>query len=263
MWLGDFPSGFTTVPIFFTTHEASGEPVAPLSAFEAADVRLYKNGSATERTSQAGWTMTSPFDTITGLHRLLIDLSDNTDAGFYAAGSVYTAVLSPDETVDGIAVVKTIGQFGIDLTGTFARLGAPAGASVSADLAAVKADTAAILVDTGTTLDGRIPAALVGGRMDASVGAMAANVITAAAMAADAGAEIADAFLDRDMSTGTDSGSTTVRTPRQALRGIRNKSSIAAGTLTVTKEDDATTSWTAAVTTAAGNPISAIDPAGP
>ena len=35
----------------------------------------------------------------------------------------------------------------------FARLGAPAGASVSADVAAVKADSAAILTDTGTTLD--------------------------------------------------------------------------------------------------------------
>jgi hypothetical protein len=38
----------------------------------------------------------------------------------------------------------------------FARLGSPAGASVSADVAAVKVDTAAILVDTGTTLDGKI-----------------------------------------------------------------------------------------------------------
>ena len=36
------------------------------------------------------------------------------------------------------------------------KLGAPAGASVSADIAAVKTDTAAILVDTGTTLDGNI-----------------------------------------------------------------------------------------------------------
>ncbi len=35
---------------------------------------------------------------------------------------------------------------------SYARLGAPAGASVSADVAAIKADTAAILVDTGTTL---------------------------------------------------------------------------------------------------------------
>lgn len=46
---------------------------------------------------------------------------------------------------------------------------------------ALEATAQSILTDTGTTLDGRIPAALVGGRMDASVGAMAADVITAAA----------------------------------------------------------------------------------
>jgi hypothetical protein len=38
---------------------------------------------------------------------------------------------------------------------------------------------AAILVDTGTTLDGRIPAALVGGRMDANVGAISADATAA------------------------------------------------------------------------------------
>jgi hypothetical protein len=36
---------------------------------------------------------------------------------------------------------------------SFARLGAPAGVSVSADVAAVKSDTGEILTDTGTTLD--------------------------------------------------------------------------------------------------------------
>jgi hypothetical protein len=74
----------------------------------------------------------------------------------------------------------------------------------------------------------------------------------------------ADALLDRDMATGADSGSSSVRTPRQALRFLRNKWSIAAGTLTVTKENDTTTSWTAALTTdAAAEPVTASDPAGP
>jgi hypothetical protein len=76
--------------------------------------------------------------------------------------------------------------------------------------------------------------------------------------------ENADALLDRDMSTGADSGSTTVRTPRQALRFLRNKWSIAGSTLTVTKENDSTASWTAAVTgTSGADPITASDPAGP
>jgi hypothetical protein len=75
---------------------------------------------------------------------------------------------------------------------------------------------------------------------------------------------VADAILDRDMSTGADSGSPTVRTVRQALRVLRNKISVAAGTMTVAKEDDSTTSWTAAVTTTVGaDPVTGIDPAGP
>jgi hypothetical protein len=70
-----------------------------------------------------------------------------------------------------------------------AKLGTPAGASISADIAAVKAQTAAIETDT-QDLQARTPAALVGGRMDASVGAMAANVMTAAAAAADLTTEL-------------------------------------------------------------------------
>jgi hypothetical protein len=76
--------------------------------------------------------------------------------------------------------------------------------------------------------------------------------------------EIADAILDRDMAIGVDSGSSTVRTPRQALRAARNKVEIAAGTMTVFKENDSTSSWTAAVTgTAGADPITLIDPVGP
>ncbi len=192
----------TTVRFKFTTHASSGAAVAPSSAFEAADVRIYKDDSATERSSVAGITMTSPFDSVVGLHHVSIDLTDNTDAGFYAAGSTYEAVLVPDETVDSVAVVRVLARWEIgrpqtdvrqwnntavpaentagypivtvkDGTGTgeintnagkvvgvelvdvlttytgntvqtgdsFARLGLPAGASVSADIAAIEAQT--------------------------------------------------------------------------------------------------------------------------
>lgn len=73
---------------------------------------------------------------------------------------------------------------------------------------------------------------------------------------------IADALLDRDMSTGSDSGSATIRTVRQALRFLRNKWSISGSTLTVTKEDDTTTSWTGTLTTDSGaDPVTGQDPA--
>jgi hypothetical protein len=113
MYYGSFNTG-STIYFYFTTHAQTGAAIAPSSAFEVADFKLYKNGSATERSSQAGWTITSPFDSITGLHQLAIDTSDNTDAGFYAAGAEYTLVLSPDETVDSLSVVKVIGHFSLE-----------------------------------------------------------------------------------------------------------------------------------------------------
>lgn len=73
---------------------------------------------------------------------------------------------------------------------------------------------------------------------------------------------VADALLDRDMSTGADSGSPTVRTVRQALRFLRNKWSVSGVTMTVTKEDDTAASWTTTVgTTPGANPITSSDPA--
>lgn len=72
--------------------------------------------------------------------------------------------------------------------------------------------------------------------------------------------ELADAILDRDMATGTDSGSSTVRTVRQALRALRNRFTVSGGTATFYKEDDATVSHTAVVT---GTPaVTEANPAG-
>lgn len=60
----------------------------------------------------------------------------------------------------------------------YSRLGAPVGASISADIAGVQSDT--------DNIQTRLPTSLVSGRIDASVGAMANDVVTAAAIAADA-----------------------------------------------------------------------------
>jgi hypothetical protein len=67
----------------------------------------------------------------------------------------------------------------------------------------------------------------------------------------------ADALLKRDMSAVT--GEAT-RSPLNALRWLRNKWSYSSGTMTVTKEDDTTTAWTATVTQTAGNPVTGVDP---
>lgn len=71
--------------------------------------------------------------------------------------------------------------------------------------------------------------------------------------------ENADALLNRDMAAGTD---TNARSPRNALRFLRNKWSITGTTLTVTKEDDTAAAWTSTVATSAGaDPVVGNDPA--
>ena len=294
--LGNVPANSTLYIPFASYGKTNGESIT-LTGLAVTDIEIYKNGSVTQRASDAGYALLDTdgidFDGLTGIHGFSVDLSDNTDASFYAVGSFYWVVVSSvtidSQTVNFIAATFRIvaaeaiagkpkvdvdawlgtaaatptvaGVPEVDLTHVAGattnvaalatnvdailtdtadmqpKLGTPAGASVSADIAAVKVDTAATLADTGT--DGVV------------ISSTTAN-------------QIADAFLNRDMSTGTDSGSTTVRTPRQALRALRNKSAVAASTLTVYKEDDSTASWTAAVTgTAGADPITAIDPAGP
>lgn len=111
-------SSRTHVGFCFTSHAGTGAAVAPSSAFEAADLLIYRAAdgaafSATQRNSTNGITMTSPFDSVVGLHNVDIDLTDNSDAGFYASGYRYMVVLSPDETVDSVSVVRVLAYFDI------------------------------------------------------------------------------------------------------------------------------------------------------
>ena len=88
------------------------------------------------------------------------------------------------------------GYIDTEVGAIYNRIGAPAGASIAADIAAVQADA--------DDIQTRLPAALVSGRIDASVGAMAANVLTASAIATDAitaGKIAADAIGASELAT--------------------------------------------------------------
>ncbi len=247
-----------------------------------------------------------------------------------AAATPMEFILTPQSPIDGVqlapvthtsAVIPTVTTVGTLTTytgntpqtgDTYARLGAPAGASVSADVALVKVDTAASKVKTdflpsatagsaggvfiagsnaattanitgnltgnvtgsvasvtaGVTVTtnndktgyavgvgGIASTAFAAGAIDSS--AIAANAIGASELAQDAAQEIADEILNRNLAGG---GSGNTRNVRNALRAIRNKVSIAAGTLTVCEEDDTTPAWIAAVATTPGDPLSSIDP---
>jgi hypothetical protein len=74
---------------------------------------------------------------------------------------------------------------------------------------------------------------------------------------------IANAVWNQDMSKITDSGTSTVRTPLQAIRPLRNQVQIDTGSGIVYKEDDSTTAWTFTTETDTGAiPVKTINPAG-
>jgi hypothetical protein len=123
-------------------------------------------------------------------------------------------------------------------------------------------EIAAIVVSTGTT----IPAALtvIDDLLDTEVAAIKAKTDLIPAAPAAVGdiptaTQNADALLNRNMSAVSD---TNARSPLNALRALRNKVDSAGGVLTVKKEDDSTTAWTATLTSDVGaEPIIGIDPA--
>lgn len=337
-YLGDFPTG-QTIYIPFHTFD-SNDPTASvtISGLALADIKVYKDGGVTQRSSTAGFTLLDTdgidFDALTGIHGISIDTSDNTDPGFWAAGSDYWVIID-SITVDAATVRfiaatfsidnrgllrPTTAQRTLDVTATGAAgidWGNVENQSTSVDLSA----TSTNLVDTCTTNTDMVAAAPTAAQnADAvwdelqsahvtagSFGVIASEIAdilvdTAQIGAAGAGltaipwnaawdaevqsevtdalnaydpptkaemdtgfaavptaTENADALLNRDMSAVSD---TTARSPLNALRFLRNKWSVSGTTLTVTKEDDSTSAWTATVTTdATADPITGNDPA--
>jgi hypothetical protein len=128
--------------------------------------------------------------------------------------------------------------------------------------AAVATPTQAGVPEVDLTYIGGVAQASTSAQVGVHVVTMAADAISAAAITSSAVSAVADGLLNRDMSVGADSGSSAVRTPRQALRFLRNKWAVDGSTVTVMKEDDTTASWTAVLTASSGAvPITGADPA--
>jgi hypothetical protein len=113
-YLGDFV-GTETLVFLLNTYGASNESIT-LSGLAVTDIEIYKGSSMTQRSSDAGYTLLDTdgidLDGVTGIHGFSVDLSNNTDAGFFSAGSDYFVVLSA-VTVNSQTVNKIAGRFSI------------------------------------------------------------------------------------------------------------------------------------------------------
>lgn len=226
-YVGNRATGSTISKKFVTLNGSD----VPTTLAGSPVLSVYKDSDLTEST--AGVTLTADFDGVTGLNNVVIDTS--TDTVFYAAGSDFDVVIAAG-TVDGSSVVGTpvlsFSLGGVPIDGTSFDPSA---------LTAIQGE-----VNTALTL---FPAA--------KVADVAAVIAAIDALNDISGAEVADALLGRNIAGGADGG----RTVTSALRRVRNRNAIVAGTLTTYQEDDATPDHTAAVQTAPGDPIVSVDPA--
>lgn len=239
-YFGDYPTSATVRIPFATFASATGASIT-MTGFVVGDVKVYKNGGTTERSSTAGFTATTDFDALTGLHMLALDTSDNTDAGFWAAGNEYQVAVDA-VTVDSQTVRFWVGCFSIERSG---------GALSYLKDATYGLSALETLMDD---LESRLTAARAGYLDNLSAGAVA--LASGVILTTSGNAAVADKLLGRSIQGGADG----TRTVTSALRKIRNRVAIAGGTMTVYQEDDSTTDHTAAVTTTAGNPITEVDP---
>lgn len=206
-YLGDYVED-DTVYACFNTRQADGTPIT-LGGTPA--VSVYKDGGVTEST--AGVTLTTDFDSRTGLHLVTIDTSAD---AFYATGADYSIVITTG-TVDSVSVVGTeVACFsiqnrystagsGLDAAGVRAAVGL-ASANLDTQLSAIVADTNELQTDITD-----------GGRVDLLIDAIKAktdNLPAAPAATGDipSAAAIADAVCDEALS-----GHTTAGTVGKAL----------------------------------------------
>lgn len=148
--LGDFAAGATVYVPFHTFDSNDPSASVTITGLATSDIEIFKDGSATTRASDSGYALLDTdgidFASITGCHGFSIDLSDNSDAGFFSAGSTYWVAIS-SVTVDGATINFWAAVFTIAKTGGVATILTDTEA-VLTDSEAILADSEAILTDT-------------------------------------------------------------------------------------------------------------------
>jgi len=182
-----------------------------------------------------------------------------------AAGAITAAAIATD-AIDADALAAdavTEIQAGLS-TLTEATVRTAVGlASANLDTQLGDLPTNAELATALAAADDAVLAAIAALNNLSSVGAQAAAAAALTAYSAATAAQVptavqnADALLRRTISGGDNGG----RDVTSALRALRNKVDVGASTVTVYREDDATTAWSGTVTRTEGlDPLQTVDP---
>lgn len=248
------PAG-DVLPVPFTSYAGSTGASVTLTGLAVTDIEIYKDGSTTQRASDAGYTLLDTdgidFDGITGIHGFSIDTGDNTDAGFYTVGAWFTVVVSAvtidSQTVNFVAcqfrlmpAESVAGKPKVDVdtfggtAGTFSG-GRPevntthAAGTAWGSGAITAASIAADAITAAKIADGAIDAAtFAAGAINAA--AIATGAIDADAIAADAVTEIQSGLALE--ATLTSMKGATFDSATDSLEALRNRGDSAWATAT-------------------------------
>jgi hypothetical protein len=195
--LGNVAAG-STIYVPFHTFDANGASVT-ISGLATTDIEIYKNGSTTERASEAGYALLDTdgidFGGKTGIHGFSIDLSDNTDAGdantFAASAITATAIASNALTSAKIAAdaitptqIKSVGRGTVDAGATTTSI--PTSACTPAGAAEDQFAGRVILFDDDTsTAELRGQATSISASSNAAAPTFTVVALTTAASAGD------------------------------------------------------------------------------
>lgn len=106
-YLGKVKPGSTVFVPFHTFDSNDPSASVTITGLATTDIEVYKDASMTQRASDSGYALVDTdgidLDSTTGIHGVTIDLSDNTTAGFWAAGSDYVVVVA-SITVDAATI---------------------------------------------------------------------------------------------------------------------------------------------------------------
>ena len=154
------------------------------------DIKLWVDGATTEANKTSGGAT----HIASGRYYAVLDATDTATVGKMEVNVAVAGALPVRREYHVLEEVIYDSLFAASAAGYQVPIWAAAGSTVNLSATTIKTATD---VETDTAdIQSRLPAALVSGRIDSSVGAMAANVLTASALATDAVAEIADGVWD-------------------------------------------------------------------
>ena len=269
---------------FPTERNASAITIAPGSTSQSIELYLGATGLTASTTGLSAWynrTRTAAVQ-ITPLVARSIDQGAPASAGVWTSGGfaevdsvnmpgVYRLDIPNAALAAGADDVTVVVKGASGTNGAVMTIKLSSGGLTGAQTASAVWDAVPAGYDDSTTFGGVVnTTAVVANDIETELQGVPGNVwdklraehTTAGTFGARLQDNVlADELLARELGSGSSAGAINERTVRSALRGLRNKTTVINSEMTVYKEDDASTAWSATVSSSdSSKTITGVDP---